>query len=105
MSALVPGATEGWEDVVERPDLDAAAHGCVICDAAANRSTASDERGLTRDAVLRRGVAAAAATALLGAGPLAQAARAHGAGGRPHEPRGRRVLVQPSWVLTVENEA
>jgi 5-methylthioadenosine/S-adenosylhomocysteine deaminase len=88
---------------VDRPDPDAAARGCVICDAAANRSRESHERGLTRDAVLRRGVAAAAAAAVLGAGPLAQAARAHG-GGRPHEPRGRRVLVQPSWVLTVENE-
>src|SRR3954466_4077476 len=87
--------------IVDRPDLDAAARGCVICDAAASRSRESDEHGLTRDAVLRRGVAAAAAAAVLGGGPLAQAAGAHGGGGRPHEQRGRRVLVQPSWVLTV----
>ena len=66
---------------MDRPDLDAAARGCVICDAAANGRRESDERGLTRDAVLRRGVAAAAAAAVLGAGPLAQAARAHGGGG------------------------
>ena len=65
---------------MDRPDLDAAARGCVICDAAANRSRESDDHGLTRDAVLRRGVAAAAAAAVLGAGPLAQAARATAAG-------------------------
>jgi len=78
--------------------------GCVVCDAARTHGEELAGSGLSRSSLLRRGALAAAA-ATLTAGPLATAARAHGGGGGHGAPRGRRVAIDASWILTVENGA
>src|SRR4051812_22620252 len=81
--------------------------GCAVCDA--GRHGDADEiaaaeamaaEGMRRRAFLGGAAGAAVAYSLLGAGP----ALATGAGGHGSPPRWRRTLVlEPSWVLTWEN--
>ena len=81
--------------------------GCAVCDAgvhAGEEELAAAAETLAREGIRRRAFLGGAAGAAVALGAQALLPRAAMADGRDHTPHpGRTLILEPSWVLTFEN--